>query len=432
MKYLKIQNDGLLDIRLVALMGGTTKGNDKYKIGQFGTGLKYTLAYLYRENIDFNIFTGTQQINITTEKELIKDTEFEIICIEGHRTSITTSMGHQWNAWMIIRELWCNALDEGSQLKEIVNNDSQLVGEENKTTFYIQINADIQRVLDEWRSYFIQGDSPLWENERYAIYQNRHEGNLRLYKHGVLIYQSPDYKSLFVYDIKDAEINELREFKGSIDYEIFNSLREPNDVVISHFLNNIKDTHYEGSQLEYGWFNSFSTIWKDTIGGSKIAKHGNSGYYSERGVDVDFSNVIELPEKVYKALTKSFEGIGALVMIDNETEFFEIPNARLKQKIIDCIELLAQSGYNTNPEVIFRYGVFSGVTQIACSRNKRTIMISEVCLKLGDEQICSFLIEYNEYVSTFLERKNGAFLRHMVDLYAKKILEPQLTEQQDQ
>jgi hypothetical protein len=25
MKYLKIQNDGLLDIRLVALMGGTTK-----------------------------------------------------------------------------------------------------------------------------------------------------------------------------------------------------------------------------------------------------------------------------------------------------------------------------------------------------------------------------------------------------------------------
>lgn len=35
MKYLKIQNKGLLDIRLVALMGGTTKADNQYKIGQF-------------------------------------------------------------------------------------------------------------------------------------------------------------------------------------------------------------------------------------------------------------------------------------------------------------------------------------------------------------------------------------------------------------
>ena len=64
MKYLKIQNQGLLDIRLVALMGGTTKANDEYKIGQFGTGLKYTLAYLIRNNIDFKIFVGTEEIKV--------------------------------------------------------------------------------------------------------------------------------------------------------------------------------------------------------------------------------------------------------------------------------------------------------------------------------------------------------------------------------
>ena len=58
MRYLKIQNNGLLDIRLVALMGGTTKSKDTFKIGQFGTGLKYTLAFLYRNNIDFKVFVG--------------------------------------------------------------------------------------------------------------------------------------------------------------------------------------------------------------------------------------------------------------------------------------------------------------------------------------------------------------------------------------
>ena len=44
MKYLKIQNKGELDIRLISLMGGSTKTGDTTKIGRFGTGLKYTLS----------------------------------------------------------------------------------------------------------------------------------------------------------------------------------------------------------------------------------------------------------------------------------------------------------------------------------------------------------------------------------------------------
>ncbi len=62
MKYLKIQNDGILDIRLVALMGGTTKENDKFKIGQFGTGFKYTLAYLFRNKSYFPKLTRKKGI----------------------------------------------------------------------------------------------------------------------------------------------------------------------------------------------------------------------------------------------------------------------------------------------------------------------------------------------------------------------------------
>ena len=79
MKYLKIQNDGVLDIRLVALMGGTTKSNDEFKIGQFGTGLKYTLAFLYRNNLDFKIFAGKDEVKIHLEKETIREDVFEIM-----------------------------------------------------------------------------------------------------------------------------------------------------------------------------------------------------------------------------------------------------------------------------------------------------------------------------------------------------------------
>ena len=293
MKYLKIQNKGELDIRLVALMGGSTKTNDKYKIGKFGTGLKYTLAFLFRNNLDFRIFSGKENVNITVITENISNEDFEIICINDNRTSITTKMGLEWSAWMILRELWCNALDEGNAVKQIESNSdvSLLEGSEGNTTFFIQINDDINYVLGNWSDYFIVNETPLFENDDYGIYKN--EGRLKLYKQGVLIYQHPDIDSLLKYDIKNASINELREFKGSVSAEMFSALRNPNKETISYFFNNVKEELYEGSQMDYDWFSNFASIWKDTVGDRKIGYYSSS---SERGNDIseNISAVINL------------------------------------------------------------------------------------------------------------------------------------------
>ncbi len=134
MKYLKIENKGNLDIRLIALMGGTTKENDVHKIGHFGTGLKYTLAYLFRNKIDFKIFVDGKPVLLTLDHETIGSETFDILCINGHRTSITTKMGKDWKAWMIIRELYSNALDEGSANYEITES---IIPTQNTTQFYI-------------------------------------------------------------------------------------------------------------------------------------------------------------------------------------------------------------------------------------------------------------------------------------------------------
>jgi len=74
-KYLKIQNKGLLDIRLVALMGGTTKGEDITKIGTFGTGLKYAITYLLRTGNNFKLFIGEKEVIFSTRIKKIKDIE---------------------------------------------------------------------------------------------------------------------------------------------------------------------------------------------------------------------------------------------------------------------------------------------------------------------------------------------------------------------
>lgn len=419
MKYLKITNNGELDIRLVALMGGTTKASDKYKIGQFGTGLKYTLAYLFRSNISFKIFTGEKLVDVKTETERIKDTDFEIICIDGHRTSITTQMGGQWTAWMIIRELWCNALDEGGHSKEIVT-DENLTGEVGKSTFYIQLTPDMQQVLDDWNSYFIHDDYPLWETDDHAIYINRGKGKLKLYKHGVLIYQHPNLESLFYYDIKGAEINELREFKGSISYEVFNALANPNESVISHFLTHITEEHYEGSELDYSWFTSFANVWKETIGNRKIS-HGGGSYYESEGMDM--SHIIKLPKRVYTALTKDFEGIGVFTMADNETEFYEVPNAQISDRVKACINKLTESGYDIDPEIRIRFGLFADTNmKSAAVRKKKQILISEVCLKVKDDVLLSILVENYEYMKLTCEKKSSDFYRHFVNLFVNKLI----------
>lgn len=81
MKYLKISNNGLLDAKLIPLMGGTTRANDNFKIGQFGTGLKYVLAYLFRNNIIFSLYVNGAEVVFHTVNETIAGSSFDIIYI---------------------------------------------------------------------------------------------------------------------------------------------------------------------------------------------------------------------------------------------------------------------------------------------------------------------------------------------------------------
>src|SRR5690606_33754203 len=132
------------------------------KIGQWGSGLKYSIAYLLKNNIMFKVFIGTKEVKITTEVESISGQDFEIIYVDGEKTSLTIKMGGQdWKPWTIIRELWCNALDQGGESRDVTTEPS---GEENKTSFFVQITPDFQNVIDNWSSYFIHGVTPLFEN----------------------------------------------------------------------------------------------------------------------------------------------------------------------------------------------------------------------------------------------------------------------------
>ena len=54
-KYILVQNDEEIDILAFNLIGASTKRDDDNKIGFFGSGLKYSLAYALRNNIEIKI-----------------------------------------------------------------------------------------------------------------------------------------------------------------------------------------------------------------------------------------------------------------------------------------------------------------------------------------------------------------------------------------
>jgi hypothetical protein len=419
MKYLKIQNNGELDIRLVALMGGTTKSNDDFKIGQWGSGLKYTLAYLLKNNIDFKIFIGEQQVNITTEVEKIRDEDFEIICIDYKRTSITTQMGGKaWLPWMIVRELWCNALDEGGEIKEITDITN---GDKGKTTFFIQLTTEIREVVDNWSNYFIHGQSPLSESYGHKIYPG---GNaIRLYKQGVLIYEDKTRKSLFTYDIKNADINELREFKGTVSAQMVYALSDAKENAIKYFFENISEAYFEGD-MDYDWFASFSNDWKSVLGDTKIIHKKAIENMAARGIDIDSSGLIVVPEKVYKFLTKEFAGIGALRAADKINEFYEIYDSELELKVKQGLAVLETCNYFIHPELKFVYGVF-GDKRIWAKVNADTkeVMISECIKNKSTFDVISTLIEENEHFNTGYTDCSRDFQQHFIDLFTKALLD---------
>lgn len=420
MKYLKIQNDGVLDIRLVALMGGTTKANDEYKIGQFGTGLKYTLAFLYRNNLDFKIFAGQDEVLLHTETEKIRDEDFEIICINGNRTSITTKMGEDWKPWMIVRELWCNALDEGGAEKSIVSTPE---GEADKTAFFIQIDSQIQAVLDDWEKYFIHHREPMFKNERYAIYPGGEK--LRLYKNGVLIYErEKQERSLFSYDILCAEINELREFKGYMQYEIAHALAEANEKVATYFLENINEKVFEGSEsMTWSMYQTWGEAWKNVVGSAKLIHQKAKDDIEARGLEVDMTGIILVPKSVYSTLTQQFKGIGALTVAGKVGEFYENYDEKTENKIKQGLVILEACDYKMHPELEFIYGWFEDKTVLArVSLNEKKVFISQAMLQKPLFAVVAMLIEENEHFNTGMDDKTREFQQHFINLYARALL----------
>jgi len=416
MNYLKIQNNGELDVRLISLMGGSTKTGNNVKIGKFGTGLKYSLSYLVRNNIDFKIFVGEKEIKIEVKSEKIQGTDFDILYIEGERSSITSSMGQDWEAWMICREIYCNALDEGGVIKEIT---SEIIGEKNKTTFFIQNAGAIKDTVDNWKDYFIE-EEPIYENSNFKIYPP--SNRLCIYKQGVLIHREKDLKSVFSYDLKNANINELREYKGYMTTDIYDCIRNLDRKSAEIFLSSIKENTFEG-EMDYDWSGAFSESWKEAIGEAKIIAHEDLESFKKRGVEIDEASYVALPKSLFNKLAHKFPNTSAVRRADKINSFHEVLDKNFENQINIALSMLEGCGYEINPELKWITGVFGNPNVMAkVNIDDKLIMFSTELNRKSLFDLITAIIEENEHFLTGFEDCTRSFQQHFINLFTKTIL----------
>ncbi len=111
MNTVTFQNKGLIDLTSIKTFGVSVKDTDN-PFGYFGTGLKYAIAILLRENCSITIHRGLTKYQFSKSTVTVRGKQFEIITMNNEKLSFTLDLGKNWELWQAYRELYCNTIDE--------------------------------------------------------------------------------------------------------------------------------------------------------------------------------------------------------------------------------------------------------------------------------------------------------------------------------
>lgn len=408
--YAKIENPGEVDLNAFKLIGASSKEGDESKIGFFGSGIKYAIAAALREEIPIRIFSGVKEVKITTQKAEMRGQEFDVVCINGEPTSITTRMGKDWLPWFIVRELYCNALDEGGNLAGVTDKPK---GEKDKTTVYIGMVPKMKEVFSNMDQYFAFNRTARHEANGIKIYDRIGE-KMTAYRKGIRVYFEHD--SIFDYDFERIGINESRV---SSDWDVtWNAVCFWKEYATAYMVNQLI-TEKSKWEYQFTWSHGFSKMsegWATALAHKKIIPEEYSGHFVDELADTH----VMLPFELCKALHKAFGSrLNIKGMTNMEDEIMELPitdkqAALLKTAInfLKCSPLFVD---------IDRYPIkiaeLSKGTLGAAHDN--TIFMSVQVFTKGAKEVTATLLE--EYVH--LKTKTGDRTREMQDILIGYIID---------
>lgn len=391
MKYIRIKNKGHIEPQALHLIGASTKTNDSSKIGQFGSGNKYALAYFIRNQYEVKVFAGKEEITIETKEETFRSEQFNVIYVNGEKTSITTKMGKDWQFWQAIREVYCNALDEGGCSMDFVQKIEPIDGE---THFYIDTKKDVTEFVSNFDNYFTTNKKILFECATGRILE-KSGTSANIYRKGVRCFNT-NKTSLFDYDFNDINIDENRliTYFWQTEEKIWDLIYQcdKKDLIMMILHNSNDRDHIECCLSDISTINSSkaSEEFKECIKMINLAPSGYAGLLKPDEVH----NHIIVP-------TKIFSSIRALIPEENVGDKFKITIKGAMYREIKTSELYAatikESMYffnecNMNINYPIKVAIFDCKDIMGCAINKE-IVLSDVCLEKGVNEVVNTIIE---------------------------------------
>jgi|GEM_PF-4356681 len=310
MNYLRISNTGLICAEDLILIGSSTKRDQTGKIGMFGSGWKYALAWLLRNGCKPIIYSGSNMIDIDFTIKLHRDIPVEVITVDGRETSLTTQMGPKWTGWMTLREVISNAIDEGSYTINTIWLP-QFSGEQNRTTIFIPLNGELSEVMLKYDNYFAFTRKESFSNSYGRIFIKSEPSPMNIYRKGIRCYDTKEM-SLIDVDFSDISINEDRLCQSySIGYRMIDLI---NDGIPTWLFKKILQEE-RASWLPYGINNEVMQNLKELI---EQGEHFTTASLQKLGgMLLADPNALVIPAEWYKKLqdmgmVKSpFEFLGA-------------------------------------------------------------------------------------------------------------------------
>lgn len=350
--YIEIKNNGEIDIDAIHLMGVSTKRDDESKIGMFGSGNKYALAVLLNKGINFKIFSGEKELKVTTREVLFRGKLFNQIYINNRKTSLTTSMGKDWEDWFTIREIYCNAVDEGG---EKISLSQEFKPEKNITKFYIELTSELKKMFSNIDRFILMNhkDKIVTEKTHYGevTFYEPIENEFICYRKGIRIMPENTYNSLYRYDFSDIEINESRTYKyeHEVKERIASALAVTNDgVIIKNYLSSWEDSYEKNVNWEYVQ-DDMSDMWHQILFGRRVYPQ------SFAKISGDFegkANSYIVPDELANLIAKNFDDIEVVGKRSKHLYKELKPTENEKNKIRIAKEKLSDIGYQINEKIV--------------------------------------------------------------------------------
>lgn len=440
-KYILIQNDGEIETNSFELIGASTKRNDAGKIGFFGSGLKYSIAYMMRKGIDFKVYSGLTELSFTTKDENLKDQTFQRICINGNPTSYTVTMGPTWKEdWFVLREIYCNALDENNC--QIIKETEIVQPSEGKTRIYIEATDELNKVISNWDAYFAEDREPLFTTTPvYTCYLGSEDGCVHrqevkvykktegvMYRKGIRVYKNDRY--MYDYGFNNVNINEDRTAKNAngIKYGIWHIFAQfENEGYIKSVLRTAQDDdktdeYFSISISENGgnWSNEWVRFSKENL----LVLRESSAKYVEEILKYKGESFL-IPSSFAREMKKNLPDVQILGMQnmigDISAEEAEV-TPKMEYLLKEVLKSLKEMNYTVDYEIKVATFDDESIMGKADLKN-RLIYIAATTFDMGRRELALTLMEENEHIKSQKHDETRAFQTHIFSQWLKSMEE---------